>query len=127
MPDEVFSPELGFGSGCDLAIVSHQQRTVLLVEVKRSSLSWSDTQKAIRQLGESEDRLRTRYSGYRFEKSLVHDKRKGCSTYAMAVPLLESAGVRYLNTAHSKKAKRLRNLYLRMRRRREKEGSKPGA
>ena len=116
MSDEVFSPELEFGSGCDLAIIEHQQRTVLLVEVKRSSLGRCDVQKAIRQLSESEDRLRTRYSGYRFEKSLVHDKRRGCSAYVMAMSLLENAGVRYLSMAYSEKARRLRNLYLKVRR-----------
>ena len=116
MPDEVFSPELEFGSGCDLAIVRHQQGIVFLVEVKRSSLSRCDVQKAIRQLSESEDRLRARYSGYRFEKSLVHDKRGGCSTYVMAMSLLENAGVRYLSTAYSEEARHLRNLYLKVRR-----------
>lgn len=110
MSHEVFSPELEFGRGCDLAIAEREREIVILAEVKESRLDWRRAQEAIGQLNECEERLRKRYPSYRFRKVLVHDK-KGCRTFNIAISLLEGAGIEYMTTANSEEARRLRNLY----------------
>jgi len=39
---EVFSPELEFGEGCDVVIVDNRSGEMLLAEIKRCNLGYSD-------------------------------------------------------------------------------------
>jgi len=111
MSHEVFSPELEFGSGCDIAIVEHERKVITLAEIKESRLDRRHVLKAIKQLNESEERLRERYPGYIFKKVLVRDKKGRCPTFSRIPPLLEKDHVDYMTTANSEKARRFRNIH----------------
>lgn len=112
---EVFSPELKFGEGCDIVIVDNQGGEMLLAEIKRCNLGYSDVQKAIRQLDRTEELLQDRYPTYMVKKVIVHDRRGRCKVFASISFVLEKSGIKFLSTASSRTAKRLRNLYNKLR------------
>ncbi len=76
-------PELEFGAGCDIAVISASGDRADLYEVKTCSIGGSDAQKAASQLNRSADDLRG--SGQvqqdcTFRRYLLHDndRRPGC-------------------------------------------------
>ena len=96
------------GSGCDLVIDCKDR--VLVIEVKKCTLSLEDADTIVAQIKECQDHIRKPSSKLVF-RVFIHEKRGSCKVFGPALNVLKAHGIKYTSTATNSYARRLFNIY----------------